>query len=196
MSAPARFPLLSRLLHWAMAVLILFMLFIGVIMASTESTLYARLVAIHRPLGIAILVLSVLRLVNRQVTPPPPLPSSIPPVQRLAAHASHIMLYALMILMPLVGWSMLSAAGYPIVLAGPLQLPPLLPRDPLLYAALRQAHRVLGYLFYATILLHLAAALLHGLIRRDGVFESMASLLPGKTLARTAGEGGERERAG
>ena len=180
MNAPARFPLLSRLLHWLMAVMILFMLFIGVIMAATESTIYARLVAIHRPLGIAILVLAVLRLVNRQVNHPPPLPDSIPPVQRLAARASHVMLYALMILMPLVGWSMLSAAGFPIVLAGSLQLPPILPHDPLLYATLRQAHRVLAYLFYATILLHLAAALLHGLIRRDGVFESMASLLPGR----------------
>jgi cytochrome b561 len=181
MSAPAaRFPLLSRLLHWLMAAMILFMLFIGVMMAATETESYARLVALHRPLGIAILVLAVLRLVNRLVDRPPPLPESLPPLQRFAARATHVTLYALMILMPLVGWSMLSAAGYPIVLAGSLQLPPILPRDLSVYATLREAHRVLAYLFYATFLLHMAAALLHGLIRRDGVFESMTSLRLGR----------------
>jgi cytochrome b561 len=177
---PARFPLSSRALHWLMAALILVLLFIGVGMAASVSTRYALLVAIHRPLGIAILVLVVVRLINRWLNPPPPLPDSIPPLQRLAAHASHILLYALMLLMPLVGWGMLSAAGYPIVLWGSLQLPPILPQSAALAAGLRQLHTYLGYLLYATFLIHLGAALMHGLIRRDGVFESMASWRPGR----------------
>jgi len=170
-----RFPLLSRVLHWLMAAMVLAMLFIGIGMAASVSARYGLLVSIHRPLGIAILVLVVIRLVNRWLSPPPPLPDSIPPVQRLAAHASHILLYTLMVLMPLVGWAMLSAARTPIVLWGSLQLPPILPQDPVLYAWLRFLHTDLGYLLYATFLIHLGAALLHGLIRRDGVFGSMAS---------------------
>ena len=80
-----------------------------------------------------------------------------------------------MFALPLVGWGMLSAARYPIVLYGPLELPPILPHDAALYAALRTAHTVLAFLLFATFILHLAAALMHALVYRDGVFPSMAS---------------------
>ena len=80
-----------------------------------------------------------------------------------------------MFALPLVGWAMLSAARYPIVLYGSLQLPPILPQDAALYAALRGAHTVLAYLLFLTFLAHLGAALTHALIFRDGVFQSMAS---------------------
>jgi cytochrome b561 len=171
----ARFSAPSRVLHWLMAAMILAMLFIGVGMAASVSERYNLLVSIHRPLGIAILVLVVIRFCNRLINPPPPLPDTLPPVQRLAARASHILLYALMFAMPLIGWGMLSAARYPIVLYGPVQLPPILPQSLTLYAGLRHLHTYLAYLFFATFLAHLGAALFHGLIRRDGVLESMAS---------------------
>jgi cytochrome b561 len=171
----ARFPIFSRVLHWLMAALILAMLLIGIGMVASVSERYELLVAIHRPLGIAILVLVVIRFLNRLLNPPPPLPVTMPPVMRWAAKASHVLLYALMFIMPLVGWGMLSAARYPIVLYGPLQLPPILPHDPALYAWLRPLHTDLAYLLFATFLAHLGAALFHGLIRRDGVLASMAS---------------------
>ena len=136
---------------------------------------YELLVSIHRPLGMAIFVLCVARIVNRFINPPPELPDRVPSLQRFAAKASHVVLYALMFIMPLVGWGMLSAARYPIVLYGPLRLPPILPHDLTLYAWLRELHTVLAYLFFATFLAHFAAALFHGLIRRDGVLQSMAS---------------------
>src|ERR1700679_194168 len=107
---PARFAAASRFLHWLMAAMILAMLLIGVGMAASVSARYSLLVSIHKPLGIAILILVAVRLVNRLRNPPPPLPETIPSVQRWAAHASHIVLYALMFLLPLVGWGMLSAA--------------------------------------------------------------------------------------
>jgi cytochrome b561 len=175
MSTQARFPAASRLLHWLMAPMIVAMLFIGVGMAASLSPRYELLVSIHRPLGIAIFVLCLVRIVNRFINPPPELPDTVPSLQRFAAKASHIVLYALMFIMPLVGWGMLSAAGYPIVLYGPLRLPPILPHDLTLYAWLCEAHTVLAYLFFATFLAHFGAALFHGLIRRDGVLQSMAS---------------------
>ena len=175
MNTQARFPAASRLLHWLMAAMIVAMLFIGVGMAASLSPRYELLVAIHRPLGIAIFVLCVARIVNRFINPPPELPDTIPSLQQFAAKASHVLLYALMFIMPLVGWGMLSAARYPIVLYGPLQLPPILPHDLTLYAWLRNLHTDLAYLFFATFLVHFGAALFRGLIRRDGVFASMAS---------------------
>jgi cytochrome b561 len=171
----ARFPATSRWLHWVMAVMVLTMLFIGIGMVASVSERYHVLVSMHKPLGIAILILVIVRFINRLINPPPPLPDTMPHWQRVAAKASHFLLYALMFIMPLVGWGMLSAEPYPVVSYGPLQLPPILPQDAALYAGLRQLHTWLAYLFFATFLAHLGAALLHGLIRRDGVFESMAS---------------------
>jgi cytochrome b561 len=175
-----RFSAVSRLLHWLMALMILAMLFIGVGMAASVSPRYDLLVSIHRPLGIAILVLVVIRILNRLISPPPALPDSVPPLQRLAAKASHLALYTLMVVMPLVGWGMLSAARYPIVLYGPLRLPPILPHDLILYGWLRQLHTGLAFLLFAIVIAHLGAALFHGLIRRDGVFDSMAALRLGR----------------
>jgi cytochrome b561 len=160
-----------------MAVLILAMLFIGIAMVTSLSD-YHRLVAIHRPLGIAILVLVAIRLVNRLFNPPPPLPPEMPAVLRFAAHASHWLLYGLMFALPLVGWGMLSAAGYPIQLVGALHLPPILPHSNGLYAILRPLHAVLAFALFTTFLAHLGAALTHALVFRDGVFQSMARLKP------------------
>ncbi|MBS1063783.1 cytochrome b [Gluconobacter wancherniae] len=174
MKTVASFALPSRVLHWAMAVMILAMLLIGVSMTSTVGADYDRLVALHRPLGIAILVLAILRLGNRLHTPPPPLPRDLPPVMKLGAHASHVLLYALMIALPLVGWGMLSAGAYPIPLWGQsVLLPPILPHDPMLWAWLRWTHTVLAFLLFGVVLAHIVAALFHGLIRRDGVLRSM-----------------------
>jgi len=170
-----QFTPLSRLLHWTMAALVLAMLFIGIGMVASLSD-YHQLVRIHQPLGVLILVLVAIRLVNRLLNPAPPLPAQMPALLKFAAHASHIVLYALMFALPLVGWSMLSAAGYPIVLFGGLQLPPILPHDIALYAVLRATHTLLALLLFATFIAHLGAALMHALVFRDGVFPSMASI--------------------
>lgn len=172
----AMFAPLARLLHWLMAVLILAMLFIGVGMVSTVVSAHQWLLALHKPLGIAILILAIVRLAVRWRRPPPPLPRDLPTLQHFAAKASHWLLYALMLAMPLIGWAMLSAAGDPVMLGASLRLPSILPADPVAFAALRHAHAWLAYLLFATILLHLAAALYHGLIRRDGVLESMVGV--------------------
>lgn len=169
---------LQRALHWLTAIMVLTMLFIGVGMVSTLKPAFLTLIAIHKPLGIAILALVVVRLGVRLWLGAPPLPRDLPRLQVLAAKLSHVALYALLIAMPLVGWGMLSAGGYPIVLYGPIHLPEFLPHDDRLHAILRTAHTVLAIMFFATILLHVAAALFHALIRRDGVFRAMTGIGP------------------
>jgi cytochrome b561 len=120
----------------------------------------------------AAMILAML-LINRLVQPPPPLPQAMPGWQRFIAHASHFVLYGLIFALPLVGWGMLSAGGYPIDLVGSFHLPAILPHSSTLYAVLRPAHTVLAYLLFVTFLVHLGAALAHAFIFRDGVFESM-----------------------
>ena len=172
-----RFTPLQRGLHWLMAVCILAMLFIGVGMVSTIEPKYLTLVFIHKPLGMAILILALIRLAVRLRSGAPPLPMDLPEPMKLAAHLSHYLLYILMIAMPLIGWGMLSAAAYPVVLFGGWCLPPILPQSDSLHTLLWDAHFYLAFVFFALILLHVAAALFHALVRRDGVFETMASVM-------------------
>src|ERR1700730_12123442 len=138
-----QFSAFSRLLHWTVAAMVLAILCIGVAMVASLAE-YHVLVSIHRPLGIAILILVVVRFVNRQLSPFPPFPATMSRAERLAATASELAMYGLMFVLPLVGWGMLSAAHYPIVLYGPLHLPYILPHNTMLYAVLRKAHTVLA----------------------------------------------------
>jgi cytochrome b561 len=172
-----RFTALQRLLHWLMAVCILAMFFIGVGMVSTVMPKYLPLIAIHKSLGIAILVLVLIRLAVRLWYGAPALPADLPEPMKLAAYLSHYALYALMIAMPLLGWAMLSAAAYPVVVFGNTVLPAILPQSDSLHTLLWAAHFYLAFAFFGLVLMHVAAALFHALVRRDGVFETMALVL-------------------
>jgi cytochrome b561 len=179
---PPQFAYQSRVLHWLMAAMLLAMLFIGVTMVASLGD-YHKLVAIHRPLGIMILILAIVRLINRRFTTLPPFPPTMSAWERRIASTSEKLLYTLMIALPLVGWGMLSAGHYPIVMFGPVHLPPILPANPLLYAILRKTHTVLAYLLFVTFLGHLSAVLFHTLIIRDRLLHRMAlwSARSGKT---------------
>src|SRR5580765_4182319 len=168
-----QFTAFSRLLHWTMAAMILTMLCIGVAMVASLNN-YHVLVSIHRPLGITILILVVVRFVNRLLNPPPPFPPTMSHMEGLMATASEFTMYGLMFVLPLVGWGMLSAAHYPIVLFGSVHLPFILPHDVMLYSVLRRAHTVLAYFFFLTFIAHFGAILFHTLIVRDGILKRMA----------------------
>jgi cytochrome b561 len=156
-----------------MAAALLAMLFIGVSMVASLGD-YHRLVAIHRPLGILVLILAVLRLINRLCTTLPPFPPTMSRQERWIASASERLLYGLMLALPLIGWGMLSAGHYPIVMFGPVHLPPILPANPMLYAFLRKTHTVFAYLLFLAFLAHLGAVLFHTLIIRDRLLHRMA----------------------
>jgi len=173
MRSSSQFVPAARVLHWLMALMIVSMLFIGVGMVTSVSERHALLLALHKPLGVAIFVLAVVRLIVRLRNPPPPLPADLPAIQKFAAYASHYLLYALMLTIPLVGWAMLSAGGYPVMLSHSLRLPPIFPVNAAAFAILRHMHAWLAALLLLTFLAHLGAALYHGLIRRDGVLSSM-----------------------
>jgi len=171
-----RFSPLQRVLHWLMAVCILAMLFIGVGMVSTVLPKYLPLVAVHKSLGIAILLLALLRIAVRLRYGAPALPADLPEPMRIAAKLSHYVFSGLMLVRPLLGWAMLSAASYPVVVFGGLHLPAIVPASDSLHTLLWGLHYSLAFVFFALILLHLSAALFHAWVRRDGVFEAMAAV--------------------
>lgn len=172
MTNDGQFAMFSRILHWTMAVMVLAMLFIGVAMVASLLD-YHLLVSIHRPLGMAIFILVIIRYVNRWINPPPQFPASMPSRERLIAHVSELSMYAMMFALPLIGWAMLSAANYPIVMFGSLHLPPILPHNAMLYAVLRKTHTIIAYLFFLTFVAHFSAILFHTLIVRDHLLDRM-----------------------
>jgi cytochrome b561 len=168
-----QFTALMRILHWMMAAMVLTMLFIGVSMVASLAD-YHVLVSIHRPLGVAILILVVVRFVVRRLSRLPPLPATMSRLERRAAAVSEYTMYGLMVALPLVGWSMLSAARYPVMLFGWVHLPFILPHDAMLYSILRRTHTVLAYVLFLVFLAHFGAILFHTLIVRDGMLFRMA----------------------
>ncbi|SDD84161.1 cytochrome b [Rhodococcus tukisamuensis] len=172
---PARYALPSRLLHWVMAVMVIAQLVVGAAMIASLTD-YARLRAVHEPLGIAILVLVVIRIGNRLRRRPPPFPSTMRPLERLAAKGTEYLLYALMLAQPLIGWAMLSSAGSPIVIYEGLHLPAIAPQDAGTYAMLQQAHTVLAYLLFLTFTAHMCAVAFHTLVLRDRLLDRMTPL--------------------
>jgi len=189
MSNPrTQFTALMRVLHWTMAAMVLTMLGIGVTMVASLAD-YHVLVSIHRPLGAGILVLVVVRFVVRRLSPLPPFPPTMSRLERVAAAASEYTLYGVMVVLPLVGWGMLSAARYPVVLVGSVHLPFILPHGAMLYATLRRAHTVLAYVLFLAFLAHVGAILLHTLLVRDGMLFRMVpwNVLP-REVVRGSGQ--------
>lgn len=173
MSAPVdSFHPLLRLLHGLMALLVIAMLFVGVVMVASVDGSQPLLVAWHKQLGLALLVLLLARLFVRAVTARPALPTSVKPWQRCLAGAVHLALYGLLLGQILIGWAMQGAADYPLRFAG-WRIPALAGADPDLYGLLRCAHAWVAYGLFALIVVHAAAALAHGLLYRDGVWSSM-----------------------
>ena len=175
LSAPlaARYGGVAILLHWLLALMIVGAFGVGLYMADLPvSPSRLKLYSYHKWAGITILALSALRLLWR-LTHRPPADPPMPAWQARAAHATHGLLYALFFIVPLVGWAYSSAAGFPIVWFGVLPLPDFVPVDKALAEAIKPWHQRSAMLLAALVLLHVAGALKHHWIDRDGLLRRM-----------------------
>jgi cytochrome b561 len=174
-----RYHPLSRALHWLLALALVGMFSLGLYMADLPfSPQRLQYYSWHKWAGVMVLAFSLVRLLVRLLKAPPALPLAIeaamPAWQRAAHHGTHLGLYGLFFAVPLLGWAYSSAAGFPIVLFGLWQLPDFVPVSEALADALKPAHRFAAYAMAALVLLHLAGALKHHFIDRDGLLQRMA----------------------
>ena len=165
-------------LHWLLALAFLAMFALGVYMTDLPfSPWRLKLYNWHKWAGVSFLLLSVLRLVWRVTHRPPALPSVItqamPAWQTRAHHATHHLMYALFFAVPLLGWAYSSAAGFPIVLFGQIPLPDLLPADKALAELIKPLHELSALALMGLAALHVAAALKHQWVDRDGLLLRM-----------------------
>jgi cytochrome b561 len=169
----ARYGSPAILLHWLLALMIVAALGVGLYMHELPvSPLRLKLYNWHKWAGVSILLLSALRLLWRLTHRPPP-DLAMPAWQARAAHASHGAMYALFFVVPLVGWAYSSAAGFPIVWFGVLPLPDFVPVDRALSEALKPWHERTALLLAGLVLLHVAGALKHQFVDRDGLLDRM-----------------------
>jgi cytochrome b561 len=165
-------------LHWLVAGLAAGVAVLGwaLLAASTNTPAAASLLLWHRSVGLIVLFTMLFRLLWRWRHRPPPLPRSVPPLAAALARATHAALYAILIAMPVAGWIGVAAAGHPVGLFGLVSLPPLLPENLRLSQAAIAVHLAGQYLLYFFVVLHVAGATYHAVLRRDGVFDRMLPL--------------------
>jgi cytochrome b561 len=176
----------AKTLHWLIAALVVTLVALGLYMTRgvQDLTLRFELYQLHKSLGVTVLMLMALRLVWRFIAVSPSLPGDMPGWERSAAHGTHILLYMLLFAMPLSGWAMVSAAAppfnFPTVLFKTVPWPhiPFIEQmsaetKKTVESALKTMHSALGWALAALIILHVAAALRHGFILKDGVMSRM-----------------------
>jgi cytochrome b561 len=173
-AAPPAYTMTARILHWIMAVLILFMIPLGIVIANDwGGPVQESLYDLHRSVGALIMPLALLRLIWRLANPPASLPASIPLIHRFAAHATHGCLYVLLITQPIVGWIATSAYRAPITVFGWFELPPIWPEDRLFSDRMFAIHGLLGTVIAGLAAAHVGAALFHHFVRKDRVLMRM-----------------------
>lgn len=176
MNSVLRYAASSRWLHWLTALLLAVIIPVGIwigFFEPADQNFKLRLYNLHESLGVLVFVLVLVRIVNRHRNPPPPLPDDMPALMRFAAHATHMGLYALLILMPLTGFLATNAWGFPLSLFGVLPIPSPLGKDEAIAKVLSLLHLCGAIAIGLLILGHLAGVVHHTFIRRDGLLRRM-----------------------
>lgn len=163
------------LLHWLIALLVLGLFPLGIYMADLAlSPTKLKLYSYHKWAGVTVFALALLRVLWRLWNAPPPFPSTQSALQQRMARLGHALLYVFMLAAPITGWLMSSAYGFTTVWFGVLPLPDLLDKNEALGDVLKLVHRYLNYAFLALVVGHIAAALKHQWIDRDGTLQRMS----------------------
>lgn len=162
----------ARLYHWIIALLVLLMIPAGLIMIreGLPRPVQDTLFIFHKNAGLLVFLLMLARLIWRLRHPVPPLPPEIAPWQRRAAELTHLALYVLLIAMPVSGYLRVRLDRFPIESLDAMSVPPLVPKNEALAGFFQSVHQICALLLIALLALHVAAALHHALIRRDGVW--------------------------
>lgn len=170
-----RYRLPARIMHWAVAGLMLVVWPVGQVIDWVYEIEWAKTLgyAVHENLAVIIWVLVLLRLAYRWMVPPPALPAAMPKVQQLAAHAVHAGLYMFLFLMPIVGFVATNAWGFPLDLFGVLPLPDPIGNNEAAGKVLSWIHEYGAYALLGLIAVHVGAALFHHYVQKDATLRRM-----------------------
>ena len=169
-----RYKLIQRILHWTIALAVIGSLIGGQLIGWLENgPLKTQVYFLHKSTGILILGLMLMRVVTRLSFGAPALPAEMPDWQRKASGITHFLFYALLVIMPLIGWAATSAFPAPLPFFGLFDVPALIGENKALSERLFEIHEIMGKVIIALVLLHIGAALHHAFIKKDGVLRRM-----------------------
>ena len=178
MTPPPSYGKTAIALHWLIALLIFGMFPLGIYMVDLPlSPQKLQIYSWHKWAGVTVFLLAVARAAWRLTHPAPPPPAGMSAWQRSTANITHALLYLLIFAVPLSGWLMSSASGFPVVYFGVLPLPDLIGKDKAIAEALKFLHKFLAFTLGALIITHVSASLKHHLVDRDDVLVRMLPLL-------------------
>lgn len=165
--------LIARFFHWAIAILIIGLLPVGLGMTTLENSPFKfQIYAMHKSFGMLVFFLGLARIVWRFASPPPDELETHKPWESALAGAAHFWLYVCVIGMPLSGWLMSSAGEFPIPFFG-INIPPLLSKDENLAGIFSETHEILAYTLLFVLAMHVAGALKHHVIDKDETLQRM-----------------------
>ena len=171
----ARYSLTHRVLHWTMAVAILIAIPGGIVMGSLPpGGLQNNVYDLHKSLGVLVLVLAIVRIVVKRRNGVPAPASGLPAWQVMASTSVHHALYALMVVVPALGFVANSFYGAPIPFFWLFTIPTFTPHNEDIAGAIFSVHTALAILFSLLIAVHIAAALYHRYALKDAVFARMS----------------------
>lgn len=178
MNNTTRYTRVAISLHWLIALLIFAGWGLGIYMSDLPlSPAKLRYYSWHKWMGVTTFMLVMLRAGWLATHPAPRLPPAMPPWQTRTARITHFVLYLLMFLLPLSGWLMSSAKGFQTVYFGVLPIPDLIGKDKVIGDVLTVVHQTLAFSLAALVGLHVAAALKHQFLDRDGLMGRMIPFL-------------------
>jgi cytochrome b561 len=176
-----RYGAVAQVFHWLIVVLVVTQFVLAKRAEGLSPVAKIGVLGTHKSIGITILALVLLRLVWRLVNPVPPVPATTPRWQSLAAHGSHFLLYALLLVTPVLGWLMSSARAFSVSWFGLVTLPDFIQPDKATFELLHDAHEAMALTLAAIALVHIAAALKHHFIDRDDVLRRMLPPRPDRS---------------
>jgi cytochrome b561 len=158
-----KYSLSSRILHWLMAAIIIFLLGLGIYMTeflSKEASNRMEVYSLHKSLGVMILVLIFVRIINRLIYKAPALPQTMSKIEIILSNLAHLGLYFLMIIVPFSGYLMSNSYGYPVAFFG-YELPFLIEKNFDLASIFSKTHEISAYSLLFLVALHLIAVIKH-----------------------------------
>jgi len=169
-----KYGMVAMTLHWTVAALIVFAVVLALYMGGLDRGNTKDLIlGIHKSVGLTILLLTCGRGVWRLTHPAPPLPHTMPILQRHLAHATHALLYVIAVAMPITGYIAVAARGRETSFLGLLPVPILVPLDRALAHNAESIHVYSQYALYALVAGHVGAALYHHFVTRDDILRRM-----------------------
>lgn len=173
-NTPAAYGLVTKLLHWSIASILLIQIALGISIDYVSRDIFGIIIFWHKSFGLLLLLLAVLLVIWRLINVKPKWSEHMPVYEKVTARVVHITLYISLIAMPLTGWIMSTAAGYIPSFFGWFEIAaPFITKNAAVASTFSSLHETMAWIICLLVAVHTGAALKHHFIDKDDIFKRM-----------------------